>query len=167
MLSTVKDVREKLCPFFLVDFQRPIKEDLGHADDSVKGCAQLMGHIGEKLRLMVAGGLDLTTLVLDLLIPLLKFFEQADVLNGNNGLVGKGLEKRYLLAARLCGSQDAQIYRVEGDTMRKMASYGVVSPVIAVGGTLLLSPGLHITRAVLDRQTIHIHDISEPERRKS
>src|SRR5262249_9440333 len=32
-------------------------------------------------------------------------------------------------AARLCGSQDAQIYRVEGDIVRKVASYGSVSPV--------------------------------------
>ena len=31
-------------------------------------------------------------------------------------------------AARLCGSQDAQIYRVEGDIVRKVASYGAVSP---------------------------------------
>jgi GAF domain-containing protein len=64
-------------------------------------------------------------------------------------------------AARLCDSQDAQIYRVEGDTMRKMASYGVVSPVIAVGGTRPLIPGLVNSQAVLDRQTIHIHDIAE------
>jgi hypothetical protein len=36
-------------------------------------------------------------------------------------------------AARLCDSQDAQIFRVEGDILRKVASHGTVSAIIAVG----------------------------------
>src|SRR5262249_40271404 len=36
-------------------------------------------------------------------------------------------------AARLCDSVDAQIYRVEGDTVRKVASHGIISPAFAVG----------------------------------
>ena len=64
-------------------------------------------------------------------------------------------------AAQLCDSQDAQIYCVEGDSMRKMANYGVVSPVLAVGGTRPLILGNVTSQAVLDRQTIHIHDIHE------
>src|SRR5262249_7312037 len=36
-------------------------------------------------------------------------------------------------AARLCESVDAQIYRVEGDGVRKVASYGSISPVLAIG----------------------------------
>ena len=47
-------------------------------------------------------------------------------------------------AARLCGSQDAQIYRVEGDIVRKVASYGAVSPVLAVGETQPISRSLVI-----------------------
>src|SRR5262249_10676347 len=45
-------------------------------------------------------------------------------------------------AARLCESQDAQIYRAEGDIMRKVASYGVVSRVLAIGETRPISRGL-------------------------
>jgi GAF domain-containing protein len=62
-------------------------------------------------------------------------------------------------AARLCDSYDAQIYRVEGDLMRKMASYGIVSPVLAIGETRSLSRGLVAGRAILDRRLIHIHDM--------
>jgi len=36
-------------------------------------------------------------------------------------------------AARLCGASDAQIYRLEGDLTRKVATYGAISPVLAVG----------------------------------
>src|SRR5918995_6272956 len=63
-------------------------------------------------------------------------------------------------AARLCDSYDAQIYRVEGDIVRKVASYGSVSPVLAVGETRPLRRGSASGRAILDRQTIHIHDIT-------
>jgi GAF domain-containing protein len=62
-------------------------------------------------------------------------------------------------AARLCDSHDAQIYRVEGDRVRKVASYGIVSPVLAIGETRPLSRGLIASRAILDRQLIHIHDM--------
>src|SRR5499433_4114065 len=36
-------------------------------------------------------------------------------------------------AARLCDSHDAQIHRVEGDMVRKVASYGDISPIFAIG----------------------------------
>jgi GAF domain-containing protein len=63
-------------------------------------------------------------------------------------------------AARLCESRDAQIYRVEGDSMRKMASYGVVSPVVSVGENRPLTRGNMAARAILDCETIHIHDMA-------
>ena len=52
-------------------------------------------------------------------------------------------------AARLCGSQDAQIYRVEGAIVRKVASYGAVSPVLAVGETQPISRSLVTGRAII------------------
>ena len=63
-------------------------------------------------------------------------------------------------AARLCDSQDAQIHRVEGDMVRKVASYGSISPVFAVGEIRPISRdrGFLVDRAILDGQTIHIHD---------
>jgi GAF domain-containing protein len=63
-------------------------------------------------------------------------------------------------AARLCESQDAQIYRVEGDIVRKVASYGDVSPVLAVGETQPISRGIVTGRAILDRRTVHVEDIA-------
>ncbi len=61
-------------------------------------------------------------------------------------------------AARLCDSHDAQIFRVEGDFVRKVASHGTVSPVLAVGETRPLDRVWLSGRAILDRQPIHIHD---------
>jgi signal transduction histidine kinase len=62
-------------------------------------------------------------------------------------------------AARLCESMDAQIYRAEGDKVRKVASYGSISPVLAIGETRPLNRGLVGSRAIVDRQLIHIHDM--------
>jgi GAF domain-containing protein len=61
-------------------------------------------------------------------------------------------------AARLCDSSDAQIYRVEGDVLRKVASHGNVSPVLAVGETRPIDRAWLIGRAILQREPIHIHD---------
>src|SRR5262245_36440547 len=62
-------------------------------------------------------------------------------------------------AARLCESVDAQIYRVEGDNVRKVANYGTISSVIAIGETRPLSRSFLPGRAILERQLIHIHDV--------
>ncbi len=62
-------------------------------------------------------------------------------------------------AARLCDASDAQIYRVESEVARKVASYGIVPSVVAVGQTLPIRRGSHHGRAILDRQTVHIHDM--------
>src|SRR5262249_40788659 len=63
-------------------------------------------------------------------------------------------------AARLCDSHDAQIHRVEGDMVRKVASYGDISPVFAIGEVRPFSRdrGFFVDHAILDGQTIHIHD---------
>src|SRR5262245_52619499 len=68
-------------------------------------------------------------------------------------------------AARLCDSIDAQIYRVDGEMMRRVASHGSLpdpAPIADVMESIARNvvPG----RAVLDRQTIHVHDVmAEPE----
>ena len=61
-------------------------------------------------------------------------------------------------AARLCDSVDAQIYSVEGDMQRKVASYGMDSSVLGVGETRPLRRGSASGRAILDQQPVHIHD---------
>src|SRR4029450_6170260 len=62
-------------------------------------------------------------------------------------------------AARLCDSVDAQIWRVEGEMQRKVASYGAIYPILAVGEARPISRGSASGRAILERQTIHSHDI--------
>jgi GAF domain-containing protein len=59
-------------------------------------------------------------------------------------------------AARLCDAVDALITRPEGNTLRVVAQYGEVP----VPEYLPLSRGFPGGRAVIDRQTIHLHDIA-------
>ena len=58
-------------------------------------------------------------------------------------------------AARLCEAKDAAIFRVDGDVLQRVAICGP----IPIRGTLPLSRGSVTGRAVVDRQTIHIHNI--------
>ena len=60
-------------------------------------------------------------------------------------------------AARLCEAQDALIYRVDGDTLQQVAVYGS----IPFGRRPLpFTRGTPTGRAVLDRKTIHLHDLT-------
>ena len=61
-------------------------------------------------------------------------------------------------AARLCASTDAQIFRLEGELTRKVASYGATTPVLAVGQTRPLSRTSASGRAILERQIVIIQD---------
>ncbi len=62
-------------------------------------------------------------------------------------------------AARLCGASDALIRRVEGDTLAPVAHYGQI-PHPSEADSTTLSRGSVSGRAVIDRQTIHIHDLA-------
>src|SRR5262249_728197 len=59
-------------------------------------------------------------------------------------------------AARLCDWFNAQIYLVEGNTVRKVASHGITPPAFAVGETPPITRGWPPARAILDRQPVHI-----------
>src|SRR4029434_2532396 len=59
-------------------------------------------------------------------------------------------------AARLCDAEDADIARVDGDILRRVASYGSMPRV----DELPITRGIPGCRAVIDRQTIHIHDVA-------
>src|SRR5262249_39461366 len=61
-------------------------------------------------------------------------------------------------AARLCDAKDAIIYRVESDHVQPVAHYG---PVPALQNYYRpLSRGLPVGRTIIDRKTIHIHDVA-------
>jgi GAF domain-containing protein/anti-sigma regulatory factor (Ser/Thr protein kinase) len=59
-------------------------------------------------------------------------------------------------AATLCDAQDAVIYRVEGHVLQRAAVCGSI-PIRSM--PLRINRGTTSGRAVVDRQTIHIHDI--------
>src|SRR3712207_5060979 len=62
-------------------------------------------------------------------------------------------------SARLCDPHDVVILRLEGDVIRPVAAYGGELRV-----TTPLDRGAVVGRAILDRETIHIHDMAaEPE----
>ncbi|OGQ83515.1 MAG: hypothetical protein A3F90_03225 [Deltaproteobacteria bacterium RIFCSPLOWO2_12_FULL_60_19] len=65
-------------------------------------------------------------------------------------------------AARLCDATDALIWRVEGSNLRRVAHYGTLSTG-PIGEAPSLSRGWVPGRAVLDRETIHIRDITAAE----
>src|SRR6516162_370830 len=67
----------------LLQCLRILPEHLADADDGVERRAQLMAHIGQELRLVLARLRELAALVLD-------FVEQPHVLDGYCRLVGKG-----------------------------------------------------------------------------
>src|SRR5262249_44905023 len=62
-------------------------------------------------------------------------------------------------AARLCEAADAQILQVDGDILRLAASYGS----LPTSQTRPLKRQLVSGRAVIDQQTIHVHDITIAE----
>jgi GAF domain-containing protein len=62
-------------------------------------------------------------------------------------------------AARLCDSVDAQIFRVDGMMLRIAASYGQIPKTTPAEGRPI-GRGSVNGRAVLDRRTIHVHDLA-------
>jgi GAF domain-containing protein len=62
-------------------------------------------------------------------------------------------------AARLCDATDAQIIRVEGDYVRSVASYGSM-PARRPEERTLITRAQAPLRAIVDRQTIHVHDLA-------
>jgi signal transduction histidine kinase/HAMP domain-containing protein len=62
-------------------------------------------------------------------------------------------------AARLCEATDAQIFRVNGDELPRVARYGSL-PDDRRGQAQRITRGLVSGRAVLERRTIHVHDLA-------
>src|SRR5262249_15938772 len=63
--------------------EHPIRQDRGETDDGIQRRPQLVRHVRQELRLVLAGYFELAALILDLA-------EQARVLDGERGLCGKG-----------------------------------------------------------------------------
>ena len=85
-----------------IDFSdwRPVEAFLhqfGVAEDGGERGSQLVAHVGDELRLVLAGDLKFAALLGDLL-------EQTHILDGNQRLVGEGLNQ---LDLRLCERPDS------------------------------------------------------------
>ena len=82
---------------FLVELaEQSFLQHFGEADDGVERRAQLVRHVGEELRLVPVGGLDLLALLLDLT-------EQPGVLDRQDGLCREGFQQLDDLGAELAG----------------------------------------------------------------
>ena len=66
-------------------------------------------------------------------------------------------------AAQLCDAVDAMVWRVDGDVLRLAAHYGSIRSVHDLGGTDSLNRDGLNGRAVIERQTIHVHDLQKSE----
>jgi signal transduction histidine kinase/HAMP domain-containing protein len=63
-------------------------------------------------------------------------------------------------AARLCDAKDAVIHRVEGDLLRRVAAFGQLPTAGPIGAQATIERSKMSGRAVIDRRTIHVHDIA-------
>jgi GAF domain-containing protein len=67
-------------------------------------------------------------------------------------------------AARLCDATDAVIHRIDGDKLRSGARYGLLPTRRGSDPLTAIDRGSIPGRAVIDRRTLHIHDLAaEPE----
>src|SRR5262245_34222047 len=66
-------------------------------------------------------------------------------------------------AARLCDANNAVIFRLEGDLLRQVASYGGLPTTSHPAEGLPVNCGRVTGRAVFERRTIHVHDLAAEE----
>ncbi len=61
-------------------------------------------------------------------------------------------------AARLCEADNASLFHTEGGRMRRVAGFGSLPVSLKIGETRALTRGSLSGRAMIDRQTLHVHD---------
>src|SRR4029434_2409466 len=66
-------------------------------------------------------------------------------------------------AARLCDADDAVVWRVDGEVRRHVAHFGLIPTASALGEGRVSDRGTVPGRAIVDRQTIHVHDLRAAE----
>jgi two-component system NtrC family sensor kinase len=62
-------------------------------------------------------------------------------------------------AARLCDAADAVVWRVDGEVRRHVAHFGLIATASVLGEGRVSDRGTVPGRAIVDRQTIHVHDL--------
>jgi two-component system, NtrC family, sensor kinase len=69
------------------------------------------------------------------------------------------LDATAMNAAKLCDAVDAAVWRVDGDVLRLAAHFGSIPMLHALGDTDPIDRSTATGRAVVERQTIHVHDM--------
>jgi GAF domain-containing protein len=62
-------------------------------------------------------------------------------------------------ALRVCGAEDALVWRLDGSTLRLVANCGLL-PARPIGSERLVEQGSITGRAVIERQTVHVHEVA-------
>jgi signal transduction histidine kinase len=64
-------------------------------------------------------------------------------------------------AARVCGANNAVVFRLDGDVLWPVASYGMIplTTIVRERG-VAASRGMVVGRSVVDRHTVHVHDLA-------
>src|SRR5262245_31314366 len=92
MLTVARDPREHSPHLFRRRAVDSVSDQLGVAEDGIERCAQLVAHIREELRLVLACLGKLAALILD-------FVEQSYVLDSNDCLIRKRGDQRDLFVS--------------------------------------------------------------------
>jgi hypothetical protein len=66
-------------------------------------------------------------------------------------------------AARLCDAENAAIFRVDDNFLRVAAHFGPIPMAYPVSGGRVIDRRAVNARVVIDRQTIHVHDLAAAE----
>src|SRR5262249_36782140 len=66
-------------------------------------------------------------------------------------------------AAKLCDAEDAAIFRGDCNFLRLVAHFGPIPTADAVGESFVIDRDQPASRAIADRQTIHVHDLRAAE----
>jgi PAS domain S-box-containing protein len=67
-------------------------------------------------------------------------------------------------AARLCGSNNAEIFRLENNLLRLVASYGEIPVAIQAREGIPVNRDSVMGRATCDRRTVHVNDLAAEDR---
>jgi GAF domain-containing protein len=66
-------------------------------------------------------------------------------------------------AAQICDASDARIWLAEGEQVRHAAGFGDMLMPVSLGEAMPLRRGTVVGRAILDRKTLHIEDVTAAE----
>ena len=70
-------------------------------------------------------------------------------------------------AAKLCDAADAVVWRVDGDVFRLVSHFGSIPTRVGPGQGHAITRDMPASRAIVDRETIHIHDLASSRNRFS